>query len=316
KVIVCLPSTEIILSEKLISIGTSACLMTPVNVQKLLAYLQSKDICLPSPERMLPLLPKPATTLEKRVLAVDDNHANLKLLNMLLQNHNCATVLASSGKEALYLAQREAFSLILMDIQMPELDGVATCRAIRQTALNADTPVVAVTAHAMPHDKALLQAQGMDDYLTKPIDEAILAQVIAIWGHARSTFNAKSSQPKQQDYTSSLDWQQALRLACNKEDLAKELLELLVDSFAPIQQQINDALQEKPVDLTAVIHKFHGSCAYCGVPRLAALCFEIETALKQGVPTRYLEPELYELLDEMRNVQKEADELLGQCILA
>ncbi|MGL5291903.1 MAG: response regulator, partial [Vibrionaceae bacterium] len=234
------------------------------------------------------------------------------LLNVLLQNLGCVPVLASSGKEALYLAQSETFSLILMDIQMPELDGVATCHAIRQTTLNADTPVIAVTAHAMPRDKALLQTQGMDDYLTKPIDEAILAQVITTWEHARSTFSAPQQSKPHEESQFSLDWQLALRLACHKEDLARELLELLVDSFLPIQKQINDALQEKPVDLTAVIHKFHGSCAYCGVPRLASLCFEIETALKQGVTIRYLEPELYELLDEMQNVQKEADELLKQ----
>ncbi|MGL4735456.1 MAG: ATP-binding protein, partial [Enterovibrio sp.] len=90
KVIVCLPSTEIILSEKLISIGASACLMTPVNLQKLLAYLQLPQFKpTPSCPPMLPPTPHvPAIALEKRVLAVDDNHANLKLLNMLLQNHD------------------------------------------------------------------------------------------------------------------------------------------------------------------------------------------------------------------------------------
>src|SRR5690606_11888841 len=115
------------------------------------------------------------------VLAVDDNPANLKLITALLAERVTHVVACSSGQEAVELASKTPFDLIFMDIQMPQMDGVTACKQIKEGELNRQTPVIAVTAHAMSGERDRLLKAGMDDYLTKPIEEHILQQVLVHW---------------------------------------------------------------------------------------------------------------------------------------
>ena len=106
----------------------------------------------------------------ERILIVEDNERNARLLRDLLRAHGYATVEARTGEEAVALAPAERPHLVLMDIQLPGMDGVATLHALRAEPLTAGTPVVAVTAHAMKDDRERLLAEGFDGYLEKPID--------------------------------------------------------------------------------------------------------------------------------------------------
>ncbi|WP_305403190.1 two-component sensor histidine kinase BarA [Photobacterium leiognathi] len=321
KVLVCLPTTELALSEKLTQTGVSACLGKPLAQRKLFEALCDNDDEQQS-ESEVPLLPTTTETLQPlTVMAVDDNPANLKLISALLGERVETVITATGGKKAVEYAQSKAFDLIFMDIQMPEMDGVTACQKIHETALNKNTPVIAVTAHAMAGERERLINAGMDDYLTKPLEEHILQQILAKWIAPKETNNnaALSSRapltlegqvehrpaaPAPTNSNVSFDWDLALKQAAGKPDLAHDMLQMLLDFMPEVEMLVNEALDGKDVDLWPPIHKLHGSCAYSGVPRLKNLCSEIETALKADATIDDVEPELLELIDEMDNIVK------------
>jgi two-component system, cell cycle response regulator DivK len=106
----------------------------------------------------------------ERILIVEDNERNIKLLRDVLAAHGYRTIEARSGEDAVALGRTERPQLVLMDIQLPGMDGVAALRELRKLAETAATPVIAVTAFAMKDDRERLLAAGFDGYVEKPID--------------------------------------------------------------------------------------------------------------------------------------------------
>jgi CheY-like chemotaxis protein len=106
----------------------------------------------------------------ERILIVEDNERNIKLLRDVLGAHGYRTIEARSGEDAVALGRKERPELVLMDIQLPGMDGLAALRELRKLAETAATPVVAVTAFAMKDDRERLLAAGFDGYMEKPID--------------------------------------------------------------------------------------------------------------------------------------------------
>lgn len=318
KVIVSLPTTELALSERLINAGVTSCLPKPLGHRKLFESLVSEPDPFSEPEPQ-PISIEAPSIQPLTVMAVDDNPANLKLISALLCERVETVITASGGRKAVEYAHQKAFDLIFMDIQMPEMDGVMACQAIHETKLNHATPVIAVTAHAMAGERERLIEAGMDDYLTKPIEERILQQILAKWTtpHDKPVIDPHApalEQPDAEDDSSetsdpvnpniSWDWDLALKQAAGKEDLAKDMLQMLLDFMPEVEMLVNEAIDGKDIELWPPIHKLHGSCAYSGVPRLKSLCHTIETELKAGASTDDIEPELFELIDEMNNVVK------------
>ena len=246
-------------------------------------------------------------------MAVDDNPANLKLIGTLLEEQVENTLLCDSGEEAIAQAAMQDIDVILMDIQMPGMDGIRASEHIRQLSRHATTPIIAVSAHSLSDErKSLLQA-GMDGYLAKPIDEQMLASVLARYTQPQAiqvdSENGSMAQllAEHDDSQLSLNWSLATRQAANKPDLARDLLQMLLDSLPEVQQHIETLLAGHPVeDTLPLIHKLHGSCGYSGVPRLKQLCYTLETALRKGADFLELEPEWLELLDEIANVRRAA----------
>ncbi len=115
-----------------------------------------------------------------RVLVVDDHPVNREVASLLLQALGCRTAQACDGLEAVKAAKTQRFDLILMDVRMPKLDGLAAARRIRALEGSAGrTPIVAVTADAMPEDRARTAEAGMDGHLAKPVSRAQLAETLA-----------------------------------------------------------------------------------------------------------------------------------------
>jgi len=111
------------------------------------------------------------TRLEGRVLLADDNPVNRKQVTRMLEREGLEVTLAETGREALELASAGGYALVLMDCEMPEMDGFEATRAIRELDGAAGRlPIVAMTAHAMSGDRERCLQAGMDDYLTKPVD--------------------------------------------------------------------------------------------------------------------------------------------------
>jgi CheY-like chemotaxis protein len=113
------------------------------------------------------------------ILVAEDNATNQKLAVRLLERHGHTVKVASNGYEAIAAQAAEPFDLILMDVQMPEMDGLAATEALRREGVRI--PIIALTAHAMAGDRERCLAAGMDDYVTKPVNpEELFAKIDAL----------------------------------------------------------------------------------------------------------------------------------------
>ncbi|HEE9876198.1 TPA: two-component sensor histidine kinase BarA, partial [Citrobacter braakii] len=303
-----LPCHAQINAEKLKQGGAAACLLKPLTSTRLLPALT--EYCQLNHSAAPLLLDE--SKIAMTVMAVDDNPANLKLIGALLEDKVQHVVLCDSGHQAVDRAKQMQFDLILMDIQMPDMDGIRACELIHQLPHQQQTPVIAVTAHAMAGQKEKLLSAGMNDYLAKPIEEDKLHNLLLRYKPgASSSLRALAVEPVVNPNTT-LDWQLALRQAAGKNDLARDMLQMLLDFLPEVRNKIEEQLVgENPEGLVDMIHKLHGSCGYSGVPRMKNLCQLIEQQLRSGSKEEELEPEFLELLDEMDNVAREAKKLLG-----
>jgi two-component system cell cycle response regulator DivK len=112
------------------------------------------------------------------ILVVEDNARNMTLLTDVLQATGYGTLQASTGRQALTLATQHGPALVLMDIRLPDMDGLEALRLLRADASTASIPVLAVTAQAMKGDQERFLEAGFDGYLSKPVDvDALLAAV-------------------------------------------------------------------------------------------------------------------------------------------
>ncbi|MFL6238928.1 MAG: response regulator [Actinomycetes bacterium] len=117
--------------------------------------------------------------VEGRVLVVEDNERSLKLACDVLQMRGFETIGARTGAEAVVIAASQQPALVLLDVALPDMDGVETLQALRANPRTATIPVVAVTAFAMKGDRERLLASGFDGYVSKPIDVATFVDDVA-----------------------------------------------------------------------------------------------------------------------------------------
>lgn len=120
-----------------------------------------------------------ASLAGRRILAAEDHEVNRRILGLLLEPHGCRLTLVENGEEAVEAAAVERFDVILMDMQMPVMDGLEATRRIRTGGVNAETPIIALTANATDGHRSAWEAAGVYAYLTKPIDPAQLTETLA-----------------------------------------------------------------------------------------------------------------------------------------
>ncbi|MCB0285341.1 MAG: response regulator, partial [Calditrichaeota bacterium] len=117
----------------------------------------------------------------RRVLIVEDNPVNQKLIRRLLEKKGYEITVANDGLEGIAAHESVRFDIVLMDMQMPRMDGLTATREIRQRELNSGThvPIIALTANAMQGDREKCMQAGMDEYISKPIDTKELFRIIS-----------------------------------------------------------------------------------------------------------------------------------------
>jgi two-component system sensor histidine kinase BarA len=317
------------LQEALIASGAKSCLSKPITPERL------NKVLLPR-HHLLDTI-KSATQENKipaKFLAVDDNEANLKLINELLLEQVNEVTTVVNGQEAVDICKHEKFAMIFMDIQMPIMDGISALKSIKAMTFNENTPIIAVTAHALKEEKDKLLKLGFDSYMTKPIDEAMLRHCIYEYCDLTQPQHLKTMQNKNSDNThlntkgsedrsatnmqtdapnnKVIDWSLALKRAGNKKELAKEMLKGLVQSLPETKINISEALTSQDVEqLKILIHKLNGACCYSGVPSLGRVTHLIETELKSDVTIDDLEPEFFEFFEHIDNVINQAPEVFN-----
>ncbi len=109
----------------------------------------------------------------KRILVVEDNEDNMRLVRFILKKHGHEVIEARDGAEGVALAVQEKPDLVIMDIQLPDMDGLEATKGIRASEADGDMPIIALTSYAMPGDREKALAAGCNGYITKPIDVEI-----------------------------------------------------------------------------------------------------------------------------------------------
>jgi two-component system cell cycle response regulator DivK len=115
----------------------------------------------------------------KKILIVEDNPTNMRLIRMVLRNKGYSVLETTDGEEALAVAMKERPDLIVMDIQLPKMDGLEVTRRLRQIPHFSQTPIIALTASAMEGDRERIIASGCDEYISKPVNTRRFPQLVA-----------------------------------------------------------------------------------------------------------------------------------------
>jgi PAS domain S-box-containing protein len=250
--------------------------------------------------------PSMAQRLPLRLLVVEDNEINQEVLVQMLAQLGYQASVAGNGLRALEALRRETYDIILMDVQMPEMDGLAATRRIRSEFVPEQQPqVIAVTANVVREEREECFAAGMDDYISKPIDPQQLIAAIeragglrpaAITGaDARSTWHpalAKSSPantPAQESCTDSAILDRAalqrLQLALGHQIgmLLPSLLRSFAENAGKLRMATNEVTAQSRADsVQRAAHTLKSNSGLFGAPTLAGLCRTLEQRAKNG----------------------------------
>ncbi|HVR48837.1 MAG TPA: response regulator [Pseudorhodoferax sp.] len=246
------------------------------------------------------------------ILLAEDNAINQLVASELLKDAGLRVDIADNGRIALDMAQRRRYDLVLMDMQMPEMDGLQATRALRAIASLQGLPVVAMTANAMQADRERCLAAGMDDFVSKPIDPDVLWTVLLRWlrpggppaapaepaepaatpapGPAQDALLAALAQLPQFDAAA------GLRRVLGRQPLYQGLLQRFVASYpdgaAPLRALL--ATDDRAA-AERWAHSLRGVAANLGCQRLPAQAQVLEQALRSGTPAAALDAQLDQL---------------------
>lgn len=231
----------------------------------------------------------------KRILLAEDNEVNQQVATAFLQSAGLEVSVACNGLQAVEMARSAQFAAILMDMHMPEMDGLEATRQIRRIPSCAGTPIIAMTAAVMQEDKKACFDAGMNDFVGKPIEPEELIGALRKWsGMATSspTVAAAASAVPRIDaadalerlkHVEGMDISSAIARMGGDRDLYQRLLQ----GFACRADSLAEQLETLSVsDLPAMAHKLKGECANLGLTLLASTCADLETTLKQAPAQR------------------------------
>jgi len=194
-----------------------------------------------------------------RILLAEDNTVNQLLASRLLEKQGHTVVTVGSGRMALERLEKETFDLILMDIQMPEIDGIEAVGLIRkkEAGTPAHIPIIALTAHAMEGDRERCLAAGMDGYISKPIKaEDLILAIESLRGSPTPEVMASPGPGRREP----LDWGAALDRAGGNTELLKEMVALFLEQLPELLATLREAVTaEDASTLERVAHKLKGS---------------------------------------------------------
>jgi PAS domain S-box-containing protein len=222
-----------------------------------------------------------------RVLVVEDNSVNQLVALGQLQRLGHEAIVAAGGHEAIDLLREQTFDLVLMDCQMPDIDGYEATRRIRQLdGAVARTPIIAITAHALPGEREKCLAAGMNDYLAKPVSLEQLGAVIRLWASKSSNEQPEVTETFDVDEQQVLDRERVSSfLAISRQQ--EGFLDGLVRTFRQDVPSRLDALRAAASshdahDLALAAHALKSSSGSVGAKRMYLVCSQIEQAARAG----------------------------------
>ncbi len=236
------------------------------------------DGCEPGPETLAPSRPL-------HLLLAEDNEVNQQVALGLLERIGHRVDVVANGAEAVAAADGARYDLILMDCQMPELDGYGATREIRRKENGGRrVPIVAMTASAMKGDRERCLAAGMDDYLTKPIDRERLTQVFARW---TGSLEAAPARPATTNGSHAgalaLDPERLREISGGDSEKVRRYLGMFTASSGATLAELDAAIAARGEDEAwQVAHKLKGTCATIGAEEMMALSLSLEGVVRGG----------------------------------
>jgi CheY-like chemotaxis protein/HPt (histidine-containing phosphotransfer) domain-containing protein len=228
-----------------------------------------------------------------RILVAEDNPTNQRVALAVLARLGHRAEAVANGVEVLRTLRQIPYDLVLMDCQMPELDGYETTRRIRDLGsrvLNPRIPVIAMTAHAMKEDRDRCLAAGMDDYVSKPVETAALARKIEHWSQAGGAGAGLPSVASRSAPTEpapaagpTLDWPELVGRVMGAEEMAQELLSSFVEALPDDLARVRGALARADAEgARAAAHTVKGAAANLAAHALRELASQMECDCAAG----------------------------------
>jgi signal transduction histidine kinase/DNA-binding response OmpR family regulator len=205
----------------------------------------------------------------KKILLVEDNDMNLDLAIELLQDVGVDVAIARNGLEALDQVEREAFDCVLMDIQMPEMDGLTATQKIRQNDRHKQLPILAMTAHAMKGEAEKSLAAGMNEHITKPIDPFVLYTALIKHIHQKEISIQQTSGDTLPYQIEGINLQDGLYRLGNKRASYEKLLKSYASVYGNISEECDQLLRDKQIkSIAAYFHTLSGITGNLGAQAL------------------------------------------------
>nr|WP_284499468.1 ATP-binding protein [Legionella maioricensis] len=277
------------------ALGAQGCLYKPISIQKLQDLIESinnENFSEKIINHELDSLREQLRFLYPELLIAEDNPINKMLLNSLLSD-NASVTAVDDGEMAVAACEEKKYNLILLDLQMPKLNGLDAARMIRQKSLlNKHSPIVLISANSTDLSTVDLKKSGVDFCLQKPIDEKqLLIQLLRIVDKAKHT---------------AIDWQLCVQKVSGNQGLAEEFLAKFIEELYKNREEFIQLMNKKDIKaLGEAAHKLHGACCFCGVPQLQKSVMQLEKLARSVTKIEDLSGPFAELIQNIDAVISE-----------
>lgn len=211
------------------------------------------------------------------ILVIDDNEINRKYLKSVISNNDMQAIVAATGYEALEILEKQEVDLILVDIQMPEMDGFECYRQIK-AKFDLESPLLAITAFSDLADKKQIIAFGFNDYITKPVKPHVLLDTINYW--LRNHSEIREGKPKKKPEDIDLEVLKDLLRFTDEESLLTLIDEFVEETKANLQSIAFLKSSDKHAEILSILHTIKGNAGSFGFAALSYKAANIEALFK------------------------------------
>ena len=234
----------------------------------------------------------------RTVLVVDDVEMNLQLAQKLLEGRGLQVLLAANGKEAISVFNKSKVDLILMDIQMPEMDGLQATKRIREFS---DVPVIALTANTSPEETNTYKSIGMNEFLAKPIDERKLFELLSRYMNIQGTDTTEKRYSSQEPM---YDFKLVEEIAGGDQEFVKRMMAMFVDTVPSLLTDLQLNIEQENWEKTSKIaHRMKSTIDSMNIRSIKVEIRQIEANGKQQLN-----------LEQMPGLLKKVSSVLTDCI--
>ncbi|MGB3093590.1 MAG: PAS domain S-box protein [Candidatus Zixiibacteriota bacterium] len=303
-------------ASRLEALGCAGYLLKPIKQSQLfdtiITVLSRQKV--QAKEKSIPIVTRHTIAEEKRrkirVLLAEDNSTNQKLAIALLKKAGYSVDAVENGQMVLDALGRASYDLVLMDVQMPEMDGLKATRAIREDeGEKSHIPIIAMTAHAMKGDKERCLQAGMDDYISKPIEPQVMIDTIEKWAkpyRRRTALPRQGTSPKgDRSKGLPIDLETALLRFDNDRELLRQLLQEFLEAAPEQLGTLDEAVRRGDAKtLQSEAHRLKGAAGNLSARFIADLALKLETSGRNGDMSG-AEETIAELRTELKKLEQQ-----------